>query len=117
MVALPSDANAHWLPGAPHWHINREASWYGPGFEGRPTACGETMRAATSWHVAALQDSLARCDLKVHICNRENRRCVNVTVQDSGGHRSQRRDWDLTPRVKRALRCPGLCDINWKKGW
>lgn len=93
------------------WHLNRVASWYS--MPGNRTACGQTM-TSSSWWVAALQTENMRCGLQVYICH--NGRCVRVRVLDRGANRNDRRDWDLTPRVRRALRCSSLCDhINWRR--
>lgn len=107
-------ADAHWTPYARHWHFNRQMSYYGPGFYGRPTACGKTM-SRYSWHVAALKRDLGKCGLKLTVCHRT--RCAEVRVQDRGAWRSDRRDLDATPRVKAYLRCSDLCTIRWRKGW
>jgi hypothetical protein len=111
-------ADAHYTVPGGHWHLNREASWYGPGFYGRRTACGK-IHSTRSWHVAALKRDIQRCGLRLVICNRGVRptRCVRVRVMDSGAHHSGRRDLDLAPRVKRALRCGDLCTVNWRTGW
>lgn len=95
----------------PGWHLNRVASWYS--MPGNQTACGQHM-TDSSWWVAALQTENMRCHMRVLICH--DGRCVRVQVLDRGADRRDRRDWDLTPRVKRALRCSDLCtNINWRK--
>lgn len=89
-----------------------EASYYNP--TGNRTSCGKAM-TYSSWHVASLKRSEYRCGRAVRICR--YRRCVNVRVQDRGAWRSGNRVWDLTPRVKRALRCPDMCNVRWHRGW
>lgn len=112
MVAIGANQlaeDAHATP--PGWHLNRVASWYS--MPGNTTSCGSHM-TASSWWVAALQYENMRCDMRVLICHEG--RCVRVRVRDRGADRNDRRDWDLTPRVKRALRCSDLCThINWRK--
>lgn len=88
------------------WNTN-EASYYEP--TGNATACGNPMTNA-SWHVASLGGTKAECGDRLRICRRS--RCVNVTVKDTGPSYGWRR-WDLTPRVKRALRCGDLCVVRW----
>jgi hypothetical protein len=85
---------------------------------GNRTACGLTMNAK-AWHVASLTREHARCGRRVTICHRRSgvNRCVRVRVMDRGKFRSDGRMWDLTPRVKRALRCPDLCTVTWKSRW
>ncbi len=94
----------------PGWHLNRVASWYS--MPGNTTSCGSHM-TESSWWVSALQSENMRCDMRILLCHEG--RCVRVRVRDQGRDRPDRRDWDLTPRVKRALRCSDLCDhINWR---
>lgn len=95
----------------PVWHRDRVASYYK--LWGNRTKCGRTSQQS-SWFVAALKTENMRCGMKVTICHA--RRCVRVTVQDAGKHRYDRRDWDLTVRVKAALRCGDLCTVRWHKG-
>lgn len=87
-----------------------QASYYLP--TGNRTACGLPM-TMSSWYVASLKPSTAKCGLRVVICHRH--RCVAVRVQDRGAWRTDSRRWDLTPRVKRALRCGDLCNVTWKR--
>ena len=110
LLAAPSTAQAT------SWHRNREASWYGPGFWGGRTACGQTLTEKSFW-VAAFKTEYMKCNLKVKICSTSNNRCVNVRVLDRGAVHHGRRDWDMTLRVKNALRCPSTCNVDWKKHW
>lgn len=97
-----ADANVAWSP--------TQASYYNP--TGNATACGRPMTGA-SWHVASLGGSKSECGDRLVICHRS--RCVNVKVQDTGPSYRGRR-WDLTSRVKRALRCSDLCNVKWRRG-
>jgi rare lipoprotein A len=56
------------------------ASWYGPGFEGRPTASGEPMRQnrLTAAHPTLPLDTTAE------VTNLENGRSVEVRINDRG---------------------------------
>lgn len=87
------------------------ASYYEP--TGNRTSCGAAM-TWTSWHVASLKPSTYRCGLRVVICNRAARSCATVRVKDRGAWRSDNRRWDLTPAVRRALRCSDLCRVHWR---
>jgi hypothetical protein len=89
------------------------ASWYGPGFYGRRTACGKT-HTTSSWHVAALHPHLAKCGLRLRVCSTSTR-CVHVRVQDRGAWRSDDRALDLAPRVKAALKCGDVCRVRWSR--
>jgi hypothetical protein len=93
------------------WHKS-EASYYT--LYGNRTACGVIM-SDRAWHVASLVREHARCGRRITICNRQ--RCVRVRVMDRGAFRSDGRVWDLTPRVKRALRCNDLCHVRWRRYW
>lgn len=89
-----------------------QASYYNP--TGNRTSCGAPM-TWSSWHVAALKRSSYRCGDRIAICNPRARRCVTVLVKDRGAWRSDNRRWDLTPRVRDALRCSDLCNVRWRK--
>ncbi|HEV7367868.1 septal ring lytic transglycosylase RlpA family protein [Arenibaculum sp.] len=56
------------------------ASWYGPGFEGRPTASGEPMRQnrLTAAHPSLPLDTTAK------VTNLENGQSVEVKINDRG---------------------------------
>lgn len=99
-------------PAAGRSHVMQSAtaSYYLP--TGNRTSCGRSM-TMTSWHVAALKRDSYRCGDVVVICHA--RRCATVTVQDRGAWRSDNRRWDLTPRVRAALRCSDLCNVRWRK--
>lgn len=104
-VIVVSNADAHPMKRA-------QASYYT--LYGNRTACGVTM-SDRAWHVAALTREHARCGRRIILCN--GRKCVGVRVMDRGAYRSDGRMWDLTPRVKRALRCGDLCNVRWHHGW
>ena len=56
------------------------ASWYGPGFYGNYTACGEVYRPGT---LTAAHRSLP-CGTRVKVTNRDNGRSVVVRINDRG---------------------------------
>lgn len=75
------------------------ASWYGPGFYGKPMACGGAM--------SANDDSVANkelpCGTKLRICLS---RCTTAVVRDRGPF-IPGRTFDLTPGVKAAIGMTG----------
>jgi rare lipoprotein A len=66
--------------GAPGFRQSGFASWYGPGFDGKPTASGETydMDALTAAHRQLPFGTV------VEVRNRENGRTVVVRINDRG---------------------------------
>jgi rare lipoprotein A len=72
------------------------ASWYGPGFYGRRTACGRTLTTGT---LGVANRSLP-CGTRVTF--RYRGRTVTVPVIDRGPY-SGGRTWDLTAATKRRL--------------
>jgi rare lipoprotein A (peptidoglycan hydrolase) len=56
------------------------ASWYGPGFFGNTTACGQVYNSSM---VSAAHRSLP-CGTRVRVTNKENGRSVVVTINDRG---------------------------------
>ncbi len=72
------------------------ASWYGPGFYGRRTACGQTITGS----ILGVAHKTLPCGTKVTF--RYGGRTVDVRVIDRGPFVGNR-EWDLTPAVKRGL--------------
>lgn len=64
----------------PDYHKTGEASWYGPGFHGKPTANGETFdkHAMTAAHKTLPLNSMVR------VTNLDNGRSVTVRLNDRG---------------------------------
>jgi|GEM_PF-800725 len=77
------------------------ASWYGPGFWGNRTACGQILRPATQ----GVAHKTLPCGSKVLIGFRG--RFVITTVIDRGPFISGR-TWDLTGATARSLRFDGV---------
>jgi hypothetical protein len=73
------------------------ASWYGPGFYGRRTACGQTLDG----EIKGVAHRTLPCGTKVRLFYRG--RSVNARVVDRGPYHGSR-SWDLTPATKAALR-------------
>ena len=72
------------------------ASWYGPGFYGRRTACGQTVTDS----VKGVAHKTLPCGTRVTF--RKGDRIVRARVIDRGPFHAGR-EFDLTPAVKRAL--------------
>jgi rare lipoprotein A (peptidoglycan hydrolase) len=75
----------------PTWRLDRNVSWYGPGFYGKRTACGFAMTTAL---IGVAHRSLP-CGTKVTFRNPANGRTVTAPVVDRGPYVSGRQ-WDLT---------------------
>jgi rare lipoprotein A len=73
-----------------------EASWYGPGFFGRRTACGQTITAT----IRGVAHKTLPCGTRVTL--RKGDRIVRARVVDRGPYAGDR-EFDLTPAVKQAL--------------
>jgi rare lipoprotein A (peptidoglycan hydrolase) len=93
------------------------ATWYGPGFYGNRTACGQTY----SLHIrgTAVPSSGSRsmqCGTRVTVCRFSN--CVRIRVIDTGGFRDHQ--FDLSARTAMDLcRCvkPYTMGVVWRHGW
>ena len=72
------------------------ASWYGPGFYGRRTACGQTV----SNSIRGVAHRTLPCGTRLTL--RRGDRIVRARVVDRGPFHTGR-EFDLTPAVKRAL--------------
>lgn len=95
----------------PRWTLDRNVSWYGPGFYGKRTACGVAL---TKGLIGVAHRSLP-CGATVTFKNPRNGRVVTARVVDRGPFVSGRQ-WDLTGGLCRAL---GHCytgAIYWKMG-
>jgi hypothetical protein len=91
------------------WHQDREISWYGPGFYGNGTACGQTL---TKTLMGVAHRSLP-CGTMVTF--RYKGKTVTVPVVDRGPYVAGR-TWDLTKGACTAL---GHCftgPIEWRLG-
>ena len=72
------------------------ASWYGPGFYGRRTACGQRMTRT----LLGVAHRTLPCGTEVALTYRG--RSITVPVVDRGPFRAGRR-WDLTAATAKAL--------------
>lgn len=87
------------------------ASWYGPGFYGRTTACGHVYREDA---MTVAHNSLP-CGTKVTFWYRG--RVVRAVVDDTGGFARYGRTWDMGAGVRRALGFYGVITVGSRVGW
>lgn len=83
------------------------ASWYGPGFQGRKTASGQTFN--THAYTAA-HKSLA-FGTKVKVTNLKNKKSVFVTITDRGPY-VRGRIIDLSQAAKSAIGMGGTAPVS-----
>ena len=88
------------------WIYRRgEATWYGPGFYGNTTACGQTLRKDT----LGVAHRTLECGTKVHFLYKQ--RTITVRVIDRGPY--EEADWDLTSATARRLRFEGRDEVGY----
>lgn len=73
------------------WRVDDDVSWYGPGFYGRRTACGQAL---TEDLVGVAHRTLP-CGTRITFRNPANGRVVTMPVVDRGPY-VDGRQWDLT---------------------
>lgn len=83
------------------------ASWYGPGFHGKPTATGErfNMYAMTAAHPTLPLNSL------LHVTNLENGKQIIVRLNDRGPF-AEKRIIDLSKSAAEKLGISGLAKVR-----
>ena len=94
----------------PAWHVS-SASFYGPGFYGKRTACG---LALTTTLVGVAHRTLP-CGTLITFRNRSNGRVLTVPVVDRGPYVAGR-EWDLTGGACVALNFCYTGRIDWRYG-
>lgn len=82
------------------------ASWYGPGFYGKRTACGQTYTPT----IRGVAHRSLPCGTLVAI--EYGGRTAVVPVIDRGPFIVGRL-WDLSAATRAALQCPDLCPVSW----
>jgi hypothetical protein len=80
------------------WHLDRNVSWYGPGFYGKRTACGQAMTQT----LRGVAHRSLPCGTRVTFRNPANGRTITVPVVDRGPYVTGRQ-WDLTAGTCQAL--------------
>ena len=98
-VLTGSDAEPRRVKGGVTVYRASEASYYGPGFWGGSTACGQTLEPGT---IGVAHRTLP-CGTKVRFYYRGHK--VTAPVIDRGPY-SGNREWDLTEATKDRLRFP-----------
>ena len=81
------------------------ATWYGPGFWGNKTACGQTLRKKT----LGVAHRKLPCGTRVNFLYKG--RTITVRVIDRGPFGEA--DWDLTQRTARKLRFEGRDEVGY----
>ena len=84
-------------PSKPRIHKTAIATWFGPGFYGKQTACGQTLTPS----VIGVANRTLPCGTLVRISY--NRRTLTVPVLDRGPYSHIGADWDLTGGAAQAL--------------
>lgn len=93
------------------WRLDRNVSWYGPGFYGHRTACGYLMTTS----LIGVAHRTLPCGTRVILRNPANGRVVTAVVVDRGPYVSGRA-WDMTGGLCTALRHCYTGAIQWRLG-
>ncbi|MGH2473686.1 MAG: septal ring lytic transglycosylase RlpA family protein [Candidatus Limnocylindrales bacterium] len=91
------------------WRLDRNVSWYGPGFYGKRTACGQAM---TETLVGVAHKSLP-CGTRITFRNPANGRVVTAPVVDRGPYVAGRQ-WDLTGGLCKKLDHCYTGSLSWR---
>ena len=91
------------------WRMNREISWYGPGFYGSGTACGQVYTKT----IVGVAHRTLPCGTRITFRNPANGRVVTVPVIDRGPYVSGRA-FDLSRGACDALAHCYTGPIDWK---
>ena len=73
------------------WRVDRNVSWYGPGFYGKRTACGQAMTES----LVGVAHRTLPCGTRITFKNPSNGSIVTAPVVDRGPYVAGRQ-WDLT---------------------
>jgi hypothetical protein len=95
--------------GGGSWNYDPNVSWYGPGFYGNRTACGQAL---TTSLMGVAHRTLA-CGTKVSFRNPSNGRVITVPVVDRGPYAAGR-NWDLTGAACTALNHCYTGPLQWR---
>lgn len=108
LVALAASDEADARPTG--WD-SAKATWYGPGFYGNGTACGQRY----TQRIRGVAYNGGRCGMKFTIC--KGGRCVKVVKIDTGGFGHT---FDLSARTAMdlcACRRPYTMRVRYRHGW
>jgi rare lipoprotein A len=94
--ATPSDATPS-TPSPAKVHTTGIATWFGPGFYGQTTACGQTLTPG----VIGVANRTLPCGTLVKVSYKG--RALTVPVLDRGPYSNIGADWDLTAGAAEAL--------------
>lgn len=96
-AAAPSVQVASQSPAKPKVRPTALATWFGPGFYGKQTACGQTLTPA----VVGVANRTLPCGTLVKVTYGSH--TVTLPVLDRGPYGSIGTDWDLTAGAAEAL--------------
>jgi hypothetical protein len=117
-IALPSAAPpGRAQPAAPApvtvfidpWHHNPDESWYGPGFYGQHTACGQVLTET----LRGVANRTLPCGTLVTFRNPNNGMTITVPVVDRGPYVAGR-EWDLTHGACDAINHCWTGPLDWR---
>ncbi|MCK4940432.1 MAG: septal ring lytic transglycosylase RlpA family protein, partial [Rhodospirillaceae bacterium] len=99
-IGKPYQINGVWYRPAEDWDYDKTgiASWYGPNFDGKPTANGETF---DQWQASAAHKTLPLPSI-VRVTNLENGRSLVVRINDRGPY-ARGRIIDMSRRAAQML--------------
>jgi Lytic transglycolase len=110
--ARPAAAQPQARPGSivkNSWRLDRNVSWYGPGFYGRRTACGQAMTES----LVGVAHKTLPCGTRITFKNPANGRIVTAPVVDRGPYVAGRQ-WDLTGGLCLKLAHCYTGSLSWK---
>ena len=93
----------------PQWRLDRNVSWYGPGFYGKRTACG----LAYTKEIMGVAHRTLPCGTMVRFRNPYNGRQITVPVIDRGPYVAGRQ-WDLSGAACTALSHCYTGPLDWR---
>ena len=93
------------------WRRDPEVSWYGPGFYGHRTACGQALTTS----LIGVANRTLPCGTKIVFRNPKNGRVVTARVVDRGPYVSGRQ-WDMTGGLCVALDHCYTGPMDWRFG-
>ena len=105
----PEPAPVDTSSGGSGWNYDPDVSWYGPGFYGNRTACGQTY----STSIMGVANKTLPCGTAVTFRNPANGATITVPVIDRGPYVAGR-NWDLSAAACSALDHCYTGPIEWR---